>query len=61
MRKKPNACGAILALFEEHRSLLLNLAEIERRGFGTLKSWTRKNGQFRSGRACALNSLRRLD
>ena len=59
MRKKPNACGAILALFEEHRSLLLNLAEIERRGW-TLKSWTRKNGQFRSGGAYALNSLRRL-
>jgi site-specific DNA recombinase len=32
---------AIFALFEENRSLLLTLAEIERRGW-RLKSWTRK-------------------
>jgi site-specific DNA recombinase len=50
---------AIFALFEEHRSLLLTLTEIERRGW-TLKSWTRKTGQFRAGRPFALNSLRRL-
>jgi site-specific DNA recombinase len=50
---------AIFALFEKHRSALLTLAEIERRGW-RLKSWTRKTGQFRCGGPFALNSLRRL-
>ena len=50
---------AIFALFEEHRSALPTLAEIERRGW-KLKSWTRKAGQFRAGGPFALNSLRRL-
>jgi site-specific DNA recombinase len=50
---------AIFALFEENRSLLLTLAEIERRGW-RLKSWTRKMGQFRPGGAFAKNSLLRL-
>jgi site-specific DNA recombinase len=50
---------AIFALFEQHRSALPTLAEIERRGW-TLKSWTRKNGQFRSGGPFAKDSLRRL-
>jgi site-specific DNA recombinase len=50
---------AIFTLFEENRSVLLTLAEIERRGW-RLKSWTRKTGQFRSGRPFAINSLRRL-
>ena len=50
---------AIFALFEEHRSALTTLAEIERRGW-RLKSWTRKSGQFRAGGPFALNSLRRL-
>jgi site-specific DNA recombinase len=50
---------AIFALFEEHRSLLLTLIEVERRGW-RLKSWTRKTGQFRSGGPFALGSLRRL-
>ena len=50
---------AIFALFEENRSVLLTLAEIERRGW-RLKSWTRKTGQFRAGGPFALNSLRRL-
>ena len=49
----------IFALFEEHRSVLLTLMEIERRGW-RLKSWTRKSGQFREGGPFALNSLRRL-
>src|SRR2546421_4386084 len=49
----------IFALFEEHRSARLTLAEIDRRGW-RLKSWTRKTGQFRSGGPFALNSLRRL-
>jgi site-specific DNA recombinase len=49
----------IFALFEEHRSVLLTLIEIERRGW-RLKSWTRKTGQFRAGGPFALNSLRRL-
>ena len=48
---------AIFALFEEHRSVLLTLAEIERRGW-RLKSWMRKTGQFRAGGPFALNSLR---
>jgi site-specific DNA recombinase len=50
---------AIFTLFEENRSVLLTLAEIERRGW-RLKSWTRKTGQFRSGGPFAINSLRRL-
>ena len=50
---------AIFALFEEHRSAVLTLAEIGRRGW-RLKSWTRKSGQFRPGGEFALNSLRRL-
>jgi len=50
---------AIFALFEESRSVLLTLAEIERRGW-RLKSWTRKTGRFRLGGPFALNSLRRL-
>jgi len=50
---------AIFALFEEHRSMLLTLIEIERRGW-RLKSWTRKTGQFRTGGAFDLASLRRL-
>src|ERR1019366_6484397 len=41
------------------RSVLLTLAEVERRGW-RLKSWTRKTGQFRAGGPFALNSLRRL-
>jgi site-specific DNA recombinase len=50
---------AIFSLFEEKRSILLTLAEIERRGW-RLKSWTRKSGQFRAGGPFAANSLRRL-
>jgi len=50
---------AIFALFEESRSVLLTLAEIERRGW-RLKSWTRNTGQFRPGGPFAINSLRRL-
>jgi site-specific DNA recombinase len=50
---------AIFALFQESRSILLTLAEIERRGW-RLKSWTRKTGQFRAGAPFATNSLRRL-
>ena len=50
---------AIFALFEQYRSAIRTLAEIEVRGW-TLKSWTRKNGQFRSGGPFAKNSLRRL-
>src|ERR1019366_7498050 len=50
---------SIFALFEESRSVLLTLAEIERRGW-RLKSWTRKTGQFRPGGPFAKNSLQRL-
>jgi site-specific DNA recombinase len=50
---------AIFTLFEESHSVLLTLAEIERRGW-RLKSWTRKTGQFRAGVPFATNSLRRL-
>jgi site-specific DNA recombinase len=49
----------IFALFEEHGSAQLTLAEIERRGW-QLKSWTRKTGRFRPGGPFARNSLRRL-
>jgi site-specific DNA recombinase len=50
---------SIFALFEESRSVLLTLAEVERRGWH-LKSWTRKTGQFRPGGPFAKNSLQRL-
>jgi site-specific DNA recombinase len=50
---------AIFALFEEHRSLTLTLAEMEGRGW-TLKSWTRRTGVFRHGGRFAGSSLRRL-
>jgi site-specific DNA recombinase len=50
---------AIFALFEENRSILLTVAEIQRRGW-RLKSWTRKTGRFRPGGPFAANSLRRL-
>jgi site-specific DNA recombinase len=50
---------AIFTLFEENRSVLLTLAEIEPRGW-RLKSWTRESGQFRSSGPFAINSLRRL-
>src|SRR4051794_17424426 len=50
---------AIFALFEEHRSVVLTLAEMERQGW-QLKSWTRKTGEFRSGGSFDRNSLRRL-
>src|ERR1019366_9263371 len=50
---------AIFALFEETRSPLKALAEIEQRGW-RLKSWPRKSGQFRPGRPFAKNSLLRL-
>lgn len=50
---------AIFALFEKHRSVACTLAEIERRRW-TLKSWTRKNGEFRPGGPFAKSSLLRL-
>ena len=50
---------AIFALFEEHRSILTTLAEIDRRGW-RLKSWTRENGQYRAGGEFAPKSLLRL-
>ena len=50
---------AIFALFEEHGSIRLTLAEIERRGW-RLKSWTRKTGALRAGGPFTLNTLRRL-
>jgi hypothetical protein len=46
-------------LFEQHRSALGTLAEIERRGW-RLKSWTRQTGDFRQGGPFDKNSLRRL-
>jgi site-specific DNA recombinase len=49
----------IFALFAEHGSARLTLAEIERRGW-RLKSWTCQNGQFRAGGPFAPNSLQRL-
>jgi site-specific DNA recombinase len=49
----------IFALFEQHRSAILTLADIERRGW-RLKSWTRKTGQFRPGGPFQRTSLRRL-
>ena len=50
---------AIYALFEKSPSLLLTLAEVNRKGW-RLKSWTRKTGQFRPGGPFAINSVRRL-
>jgi site-specific DNA recombinase len=50
---------AIFALFEQHRSVLKTLAEIERRGW-RLKSWTRKTGELHVGGPFTLSSLRRL-
>ena len=49
----------IFALFEQYRSAILTLTEIDRRGW-TLKSWTLKSGKFRVGSAFGQNSLRRL-
>src|SRR5436305_13271918 len=39
---------SIFQLFEQHRSAIGTLAEIERRGW-RLKSWARKTGEFRYG------------
>src|SRR4051812_29191617 len=50
---------SIFMLFEQHRSALGTLAEIERRGW-RLKSWTRQTGDFRQGSPFDKNSLRRL-
>jgi len=50
---------AIFALFEEHGSLRRTLAEVQRRDW-RLKSWTRKNGEFRPGGPFTLHALRRL-
>jgi site-specific DNA recombinase len=50
---------AIFTLFEKHRSVLRTLKEIDGHGW-TLKSWTRKSGEFRVGSPFGLNSLRRL-
>jgi site-specific DNA recombinase len=50
---------AIFALFEENRSAMLTLTEIDRRGWH-LKSWTRKTGEFRAGSPFDLSALRRL-
>jgi site-specific DNA recombinase len=49
----------IFTLFEQYRSAILTLTEIDRRGW-TLKSWTPKSGKFRAGGPFAQNSLRRL-
>jgi site-specific DNA recombinase len=57
--KEAEQVRAIFALFEERRSVLLTLTEVESRGW-RLKSWRRKSGQFRPGGPFALNSLRRL-
>ena len=57
--KEAERVRTIFALFEEHGSALLTLAEVQRRNW-RLKSWTRKTGQFRAGGPFALNSLRRL-
>ena len=50
---------AIFALFEERRSMLQTLIEVERRGW-RMKSWTLKTGEFRSGPPFVMASLRRL-
>ena len=49
----------IFTLFEQYRSAIPTLTEIDRRGW-TLKSWTPKGGRFRTGAPFAPNSLRRL-
>jgi site-specific DNA recombinase len=49
----------IFTLFEQYRSAILTLTEIDRRGW-TLKRWTPKSGKFRAGAPFAQNSLRRL-
>jgi site-specific DNA recombinase len=49
----------IFTLFEQYRSTILTLTEIDRRGW-TLKSWTPKSGKFRTGSPFGQNSLRRL-
>jgi hypothetical protein len=50
---------SIFQLFEQHRSAIRTLAEIERRGW-RLKSWTLQTGDFRQGSPFDRNSLRRL-
>ena len=50
---------AIFALFEDRRSMLHPLMEVQRRG-SMLKSWTLKTGEFRSGPPFVMASLRRL-
>ena len=50
---------AIFTIFEETRSAVRTLEEIQRRGWRR-KSWTRKRGEFREGGAFDLNSLRRV-
>ena len=50
---------AIFALFEEHRSILATLADLDRRDW-RLKSWTLKSGQFRAGGEFERSSLHRL-
>jgi site-specific DNA recombinase len=50
---------AIFALFEQRRSVLKTLADIERRGW-RLKSWTCKTGELHVGGPFTLSSLRRL-
>jgi site-specific DNA recombinase len=50
---------SIFTLFEQQRSAVGTLAEIERRGW-RLKSWRRKTGEFRQGGPFDKNSLRRL-
>jgi site-specific DNA recombinase len=49
----------IFAFFEQYRSAILTLTEIDRRGW-TLKRWTPKSGKFRAGAPFAQHSLRRL-
>jgi site-specific DNA recombinase len=49
----------IFTLFEQYRSAIPTLTEIDRRGW-TLKSWTPQSGKFRAGAPFAQNSLRRL-
>jgi site-specific DNA recombinase len=50
---------AIYAHFVQSGSFSATLLEIERPGW-CLKSWTRRNGKFRTGGAFAASSLRRL-
>src|ERR1700681_4591847 len=49
----------IFTLFEQYRSAIPTLTEIDRRGW-PLKGWTRKSGKFRPGGPFAKNSLLRL-